>query len=404
MRIPLARSAQFASALSDRPDWRSAVDEITHAVRTRLDGPATWAAVFVSNAWTEHLPALANRLAEALGTPHVVGCTAESLVGRSRELEWRPGISVLAARMPTSPLCFSLEYLHTPDGGTFVGWPDEWLDQTGHEGTLLILADPFSFPTDYLLERLAEDHPKLRAAGGMASGATAPGESRLLRGQSILNRGAVVCYFSSAYPMAHIVSQGCRPIGHPLVITRAERNLLYELGGKPALAQLQAIFDELPNHEKELLREGLHLGRVVNEYQERFEAGDFLIRNVLGVDRASGALVVADSLRIGQTVQFHIRDPQTADAELHQLLLPYRGQAFQGGLLFTCNGRGTRMFPSADHDARAISQALGDVPLAGFFAQGEIGPIGNRNFVHGFTASLLLFRDPDTPAVLQGGQ
>jgi small ligand-binding sensory domain FIST len=181
------------------------------------------------------------------------------------------------------------------------------------------------------------------------------------------------------------------------VVTRAQRNILYELGGKPALAQLRALFETLPTSEQRLVQRALHVGRVVSEYQERFEQGDFLIRNVVGIDPSSGAIAVGDYFRPGQTVQFHLRDEAAADAELKQLLASAQrrlGQPPLGGLLFTCNGRGRRMFSHPDHDAAAVRRVWPDLPLAGFFAQGELGPVGPHNFLHGFTASLALFSAP----------
>ena len=239
----------------------------------------------------------------------------------------------------------------------------------------------------------------MHVIGGMASGAATPGESRLLFGRQSLDTGAVAVLLSGAVQPRSIVSQGCRPIGKHFVITKADRNVVYQLGGKPAVVQLHEILAQLATSEQEMVRNGLHLGRVVSEYQDRFEHGDFLVRNVMGIDRESGALVIGDYIRVGQTVKFHIRDWQTADADLRQLLAEGRraaaGEPF-GALLFTCNGRGTRLFPEPHHDARAISNAFGEIPLAGFFAAGEIGPVAGKNFVHGFTASIALFERPGT--------
>jgi small ligand-binding sensory domain FIST len=178
------------------------------------------------------------------------------------------------------------------------------------------------------------------------------------------------------------------------VVTKAERNIIFELGGKPALVQLREVFSALPTREQQLVQEALHVGRVVSEYQDRFEQGDFLVRNVVGIDSQSGAVAIGDYIRPGQTVQFHVRDEEAASAELAQLLAAARDKSSvlpAGALLFTCNGRGTRMFSQPHHDAAAIAQVFGPLPLAGFFAQGEIGPIGRQNFVHGFTASVALF-------------
>ncbi len=385
-----SRSA-FAAALSDAPTARQAIEEATRLVSNQLDQEPTWVCLFVSAAWRDELESIVQHVIPTLGTDNVVGCTAESLIGTQRELEDQPGLCLWAAKFQERPACFALDFVTTPDGGSCVGWPEWWITGASKTGTLVILADPFSFPADYMLEALFDEHPKLKAVGGMASGAMAPGECRLVLGGSILDRGAVVTWLPPSIAVRHVVAQGCRPVGRSFVITRAERNVVYELGGRPALEQLYRTFTELPNHEQQLMQQAVHLGRVVDEHQAQFGLGDFLIRNVIGADRQTGALFVADYLRVGQTVQFHIRDENTADSELRELLARVAQPPPHAGLLFSCNGRGTRLFSVPNHDAIAVADCLGQIPLAGFFAQGEIGPIGHRNFVHGFTASLILF-------------
>jgi small ligand-binding sensory domain FIST len=199
-----------------------------------------------------------------------------------------------------------------------------------------------------------------------------------------------------AVGLRSIVSQGCRPVGRPFVITRAAENVIQELGGRPALERLQQLWQELTPEERELFQQAPHLGLVMNEYQGEFRRGDFLVRNVLGFDRSSGALVITDRVRVGQTVQFHVRDAGAADEDLRALLRLDAGAHERrpaGALVFSCNGRGTRLFPEPDHDARAVRAEAGAVPLAGFFAQGELGPVGGQNFLHGFTASVALFEE-----------
>jgi small ligand-binding sensory domain FIST len=288
----------------------------------------------------------------------------------------------------------------TPEGSVIEGWADSLPAEWSPDDFLIALGEPFSFPADFLLERLNEDQPNVPVLGGMASGGMSPGENRLIFGGSIVDEGAVVVHVSGAIRLRTVVSQGCRPIGRPLVVTKAERNVIYELGGKPSFMQLREIFDTLPTSEQRLVQTALHIGRVVSEYKERFDHGDFLIRNVMGIDGNSGAIAIGDYLRPGQTVQFHIRDEEASDAELKQLLAAARNshrRAPLGSLLFTCNGRGTRMFSQPHHDVQAVAAAFGPIPLAGFFAQGEIGPIGKQNFVHGFTASVGLFYPVDDP-------
>jgi small ligand-binding sensory domain FIST len=222
----------------------------------------------------------------------------------------------------------------------------------------------------------------------MASAAQGPGGNRLVLDDRVLDHGAVAVMCSKDVPVRAVVSQGCRPVGQPFTITRAERNVVYELAGQPAMSRLQDLAAGLDNAERDLLRQGLHLGVVVDEHKLDFRRGDFLVRNLLGGDQRTGSLAVGEAVEVGQTVQFHVRDAEAADEDLRALLSGVEGA---GALLFTCNGRGTRLFGAPDHDVTVIDDLLGPVPVAGAFCAGEIGPVGGRNHLHGFTASLAVF-------------
>ncbi len=213
-----------------------------------------------------------------------------------------------------------LEFQRTPEGGSFVGWPDELPASWPAGSALLMLGEPFSFPADALLERLGEDQPGIPVLGGMASGAHSPGENLVFLGDEAFASGAVAVLIHGDVRIRSVVSQGCRPIGRPMVVTKADRQVIFELSGKPALAQLQELFAELSEREQQLAQRGLHVGRVINEYQDKFTRGDFLVRNCIGADRASGAIAIGDFVRPGQTVQFHVRDADTADEDLRELL------------------------------------------------------------------------------------
>ncbi len=292
------------------------------------------------------------------------------------------------------PFCLAPE--QTPDGLSLLGWPDSLVDSDPKESLLLLFGDPFTLPIDSLLSQVNEDHPGLPVVGGMTSGARGAGESRLLLDKGVHALGAVGVHLRGRIGARTIVSQGCRPVGKPMVVTGVHENIIESLGGQTPLAQLQELWPTLCTSEQELFRNGFHIGRVMNEYQGEFSRGDFLVRNVMGLDQKSGALAITDHLRVGQTVQFHVRDAQSATEDLHTLLKRDRKNERcppAGGLVFTCNGRGQRLFGTPDHDAQAIRAEMGAIPLAGFFAQGELGPIGRQNFIHGFTASVLLFED-----------
>jgi small ligand-binding sensory domain FIST len=286
----------------------------------------------------------------------------------------------------------------TPDeGAAVIGWPGDPLDEQdgeGGPGTLLLFADPFTFRSDFLLDRVAEGtlgDPGMRVIGGLASAAMHPGGNRLTVDGDTYRSGAVGAYLrGGSVAVGTVVSQGCRPVGRPYVVTRAEGQFLIELGGKPALSRFQETVAAATDEERELMRTGPQIGCVVNEARDEFDRGDFLVRGVLGADQNVGAIAVGDVVPVGRTVQFHIRDAASADEDLRSHLT---GAEADAALLFTCNGRGQHLFGQADHDASAVNELIGPIPLAGCFCAGEVGPIGDQNFLHGFTASLALFRE-----------
>lgn len=376
---------RFASALSQHPVAAHAVGETAGTILERLDGDDPDLLVcFVSPHFVGAFEDLAFALRNLLEPQVVLGATVVSVIGDGREIEHAPAMSLFAACLPDATLTpVALEVASTPDGNAVVGWPE----LEGDPGTLLAVADPFSFPVDGFLRRLNEDRPSLSVIGGVASAADAPGGNRLLLDDTVMDHGAVGVFVDGP-EIRSVVSQGCRPIGRPLVVTRANRNFVEELAGAPALERLQELAAAATEEEQALLRTGLHVGVVVDEHRHDFGRGDFLVRNVLGADQASGALAVGEQVEVGQTVQFHVRDAAAADEDLRALLT---GQAAAGALVFTCNGRGERLFGTPDHDAGVVASILGPIPAAGAFCAGEIGPVGGRNFLHGFTASVALF-------------
>jgi len=259
-----------------------------------------------------------------------------------------------------------------------------------------MICDPFSFPADGLLAHLNEHVPGAVVMGGMASGGLRSRQTRLFLDGRVLSRGAVGAHLPRV-EVHPLVAQGCRPVGNPYIITRADGNVIHELGGRQPLARLRELAAMLPGRDQELLAQGVHLGVVIDEYRAEPGQGDFLIRGVVGADPESGAMVVGDEIQVGRTVQFHVRDADSADQDLRRALdresAALGGRRPAGALLFTCNGRGSRLFSEPDHDAGLIAKMLGEIPVAGFFCAGELGPVGRRNFLHTFTASIALFPD-----------
>jgi small ligand-binding sensory domain FIST len=387
----------FAAALSNRPNLTSAIEEATRSIKSALHGAKPdLTIVFVSHHFATRFAELAEVLQEALSTRVLLGCTAEAVVGGARECEDEPALSIWCGVLPGATLTtFELAFEETPDGMLCSGLPDNLGEACNETRAVLVLGEPFTSLPQSILELLRDELPGVPVVGGMASGG-GPGENRLFLVGRMIESGAIGVVLRGGPHIRTIVSQGCRPIGTPFVVTRAERNVIYELGGVPPLQRLQTLYPELPPRDQKLVETGVHLGVVMNEYQDHFQRGDFLIVNVHGADRHTGALATGGLMRVGQTVQFHIRDAATADEDLCHLLDRHRANSPAGSraaLLFTCNGRGTRMFPAPNHDAAAVQQHLGPLPLAGLFAQGELGPVGDKNYIHGFTASIAVFEE-----------
>lgn len=379
----------FAAGLSEHPLPTEAVGEAVGQVLDQWGEdpavvPPDVAVFFVSAHHVGALEDVATAVRGLLRPRVLLGCTTTAVIGGAREVEGGPGISLLAAHLPgaeLSPVALRVE--PTPDGPAVVGWPEE-----RNAGTLLALVDPFTFPGDAFLTRLNEERPGIRVIGGLASAGRGPGGNRLVVDDHVTPEGAVGVFLGAGVDVVTVVSQGCRPVGQPWVVTRATGDVIHELAGKPALERLSETVGSLADRERDLLQHGLHIGLVVDEHRTQFERGDFLVRNVLGVDRARGAIAVGSLVEVGQTVQFHVRDAASADEDLREMLAGTKADA---ALLFTCTGRGRHLFGDADHDASVVETLLGPLPVSGMFCAGELGPVGGRNFLHGFTASLALF-------------
>ena len=385
----------YAVGVSTDSDFDIAAEAAVGKIREQLNGPIDLLVVFSSNYPSEKVVRMSEH-ARSLSPTHLVGCNCMGVIGQKSEMmEGDPALVIWAAQMPQTKITtFELQYERSSDGAAFTGWPDD-ATVLQSDGLLMALADPFSFPMDLLLVQMNEDRPGLPIVGGMASGSNQPGKWNLFFDDRIADSGAAMVSFQGEHLPLPMVSQACRPIGNPMIVTGCERNVVQTLGGRPAVEQLFELFDSLPTREQKLVNTGLNMGLAVTEYKDSFGFGDYLIRNVLGIDKNTGAITVGDYVRVGQTVQFHVRDHETASADLNQIcdhLLKTNELNVESALIFSCNGRGPRMFPEPDHDSTALSDKFGIDSIAGFFAGGEIGPVGEKNFLHGFTASCLVFR------------
>jgi small ligand-binding sensory domain FIST len=350
--------------------------------------PADLVAVFAASSNLDSIEDGLAAVEARLGSRALMGCGAQGVLGDGREVE-EGGVVVWAASLGGGDVqSFHLEPVATgEDGLVIAGLPE--LDDAD---AVFMLADPYSFPVEPLLAQLGEDFPGLPIIGGLAS-ARGPDGSVLLYDDAVVDSGAVGAVLRGVDVRA-CVSQGARPIGPEMVITAADGNVVHELASRPALVRLREAIGELDTEERMLAANGLLLGIVIDENRPEYERGDFLVRGLVDVDEQTGAVTVGDLVRVGQTARLQVRDGASADEDLRDVLMRQLRELPAppaGALMFTCNGRGVAMFGSPDHDATALEDAFGRVPAAGFFCAGEIGPVGQRNFLHGFTATMAVF-------------
>ena len=385
---------RYAATISQHPVPVEAVGECVGDILEKFGSlRPDLVVVFASDHYVGAMSDINDAVRKLLEPESLIGCTAAAIAGGGLEVEDGPALSIWAAHWGGGRTrTMLLETIQQDGDMRIIGWPDD----AEPTGTLLMLADPLSFPTAEFLQMRNANLPRLTVVGGLASAARGPGGNRLLIDDREVSHGAVAVLLDERVPTWTAVSQGCRPIGQPMTITKVERNVIHELAGKSAIARLQEVAAAMPDEERELLRNGLHVGIVIDEHQIDFSRGDFLVRNVLGVDPSMGSVAVGEVLEVGQTVQFHVRDAASADDDLRVVA----GRAMrtkrcaEAALLFTCNGRGRHLFGTPNHDAEML-QDIGDgnVALGGMFCAGEIGPIGGKAFLHGFTASMALFGD-----------
>lgn len=392
MSIP-ALSMRCAAALSTESNLDAAVGEVADDLDAQLGGDVPdLLFVFATHHYGSDLARVAGELVEATGTQALAGCTGSWTTGIGKEAEGSPGLSVLAAVLPKTEVRVT-HLAPSSDGGHGIG---AFQIHDPRRASVILLADPFSFPATPWLKEFHRQYPDVPLAGGLASGGVSSGQNILFAGVEPLNSGGVAIVIEGETRMINAVSQGCRPIGAPLVATKVDGNVVIEFRGEPAAKVLFETLEGLPEADRALFQKGAFVGRAVDASKGSFHSGDLLVRSILGLDpKRHGVAIADDDLRAGSTLQLMVRDAGSATAELQSCLelagLESMGQAV-GGLLFTCGGRGRGMFNKEDHDAGLIESNFGPgFPVAGFSAGGEIGPVGGEPFLHGFTASSAFF-------------
>jgi small ligand-binding sensory domain FIST len=381
-------SMRAGSGLGIGEDWRQALSTALDHALDPLDGEAPdLIAVFASAAYQDDYAALIRHVLERSQATELAGCSASAVIAGDRELEEQPGVALLALRLPPGAL-LSVRHVAADklDSLEMAGLPPP-----ACRGAI-VLADPFTVDVGTLVATLESQYPRTPIVGGLATADPATRATSVFCGSKLHGEGAIVIGVGGSVRLQPVVSQGCEPIGQAWTVTDAQEHIVRSIGGRPAYEVLVDTLQQLEPAERERAGRNLLVGLAMDEYHDEFKRGDFLIRNLVGVDPRSGAIAVAAQPRIGQTLQFQIRDARAADEELRAMLTSARESPSAAALLFACNGRGAGLFGAPDHDARTVREILGPVPLAGLFCNGEIGPVGPSTFLHGFTASLALLR------------
>ena len=395
---------KWSSAVSESTSLGQAVPECAATIRSELGGvSADLVVAFASTHHSAEYEAVPELVRREIGDCVLLGCSGGGVIGAGREVEHRAGFAMTAAHLPNVEIAsFHADQDELPDGDAP---PDRWEELVAipaeKNPDFILLADPFSFDAKSLVSGLDYAFPTSAKIGGLASGAQQQGGNALYLSDDVYSSGAVGVALHGPIAVDTIVAQGCRPIGEPMQITSCSRNILLELDGAKALEGLKKVHDGLNERDRMLARHSLFVGVVMDEFNESPQLGDFLIRNILGADQAYGALVIGELLREGQTVQFHLRDAETSAQDLDALLTKYASEhpiyEEAGALLFECLGRGSHLYGRPDHDTDMFRERVSAMPLTGFFCNGEIGPVGDATFLHGYTSSFGIFRSKLAP-------
>ncbi len=403
---------KWGSTLSRRPDAAGALAEAAEVVARQLDGePPGLLLAFASPHHAAECGRIAALARRRFPAALLVGCTGGGVIGDGREAEEGPALSLTAAALPGVAIAsFHVEMTSLPPPGAA---PAAWRTVAGAapeaRPKFLLLADPFTIDADALITGLDHSYPGAPKFGGLASGGRRAGENRLLLGAGVHRSGAVGVAFSGDVAVDTVIAQGCRPIGKPMLVTRCHGSLLQELDRGQPLKVLGELYGSLTGRDRELMQTSLFIGLDMREERIEYDPGELLVRNLLGADERTGALAVGAGLRPMQVVQFVLRDARTAEEDLRRMLERHRRTEASaarpaGALLFSCLGRGARLFGRADHDTSLFEEKLGPAPLGGFFCSGEIGPVGGTTFLHGYTSAFALFREAQpSPAKASDG-
>ena len=382
--------------------WNQDFDEVrlgqwAKDLRQQLRAPqVSLGLVFMTPRFFSHSKQILETLRVHARIPLLAGCSSISLVAGNEELEENPGIVLALYSLPGAKLdgiYFTQTQVEEAEGQTY--WQELTEITASQTNGWLTFIDPFHLDSESWLRTWNESYSGLPVYGGLSSGVFADQVTQVYLNGDVYEEGGVAISVGGDVKLAGVISQGCTPIGDTWTLTRVEQNLIHKIANRPAYEVLSETVNHMSADEQKKVRGNLFIGLVVNEYLDDFHRGDFLVRNLLGGDPQTGVLAVGAMPRAGQTMQFQRRDAEAATEDMNELLgrthIQLGGATVYGGCLCCCNGRGKHLFGESGHDAQLVQKQFGGIGLSGFFCNGEIGPVGQKNFLHGYTASLALF-------------
>jgi len=389
---------QWKSAISNHQATANALASVIETIEIMLAAPPDLVFAFVSPHHAEEYGLVGKVLRRRFPEAVIIGCSGGGIVGGGFELEGTPGISLTAAYLPgarITPFHLLADQRPTPEASHA-----EWSAALGLEEDpkgMIVLPDPFSFDAQAFAQGVDGAFPDCVLLGGLASGGREPGQHALIMGDEVHHQGAVGVALAGNLVIDPVVAQGCRPVGPPCFITRCDAHLLFELDGRPALDVLEEICGNLSADDLELARGALFVGLVMDPERQSYGQGDFLLRNLLGAMPEERALAVGARLRENHVVQFHVRDARASWADLDSLMAHHAAHcpAPEGALMFSCLGRGANLYGEVGHDTKVVYSHLGEIPMGGFFCNGELGPVAEQTFLHGYTSAIAFFRSAD---------
>jgi small ligand-binding sensory domain FIST len=383
---------EFLSRISTETELDKIFADLSQGVSGRWD----IAFIFISGFNEESTKLIADHIRDGLGLDPLIGCAGFGVIGPGKEIEDSPSVSLLLGRLPgvrCMPFYFDQARYESLTSA------EEWYDlmdvYPNEKPKFIVFTESTNTAMNVFLEGINQSYPDSPVVGALTGVDNNPKQNLFIFNQKYYSQGLLgVCLIGNIH-IETIVSQGCRPIGESYIVTQVEDNIIYELAGRPFYEVLEDVINDATEGDQKLAQDAIFIGIAMNEYKHRMKQGDFMIRLLMAIDDESGAGIITDTVQVGQTVRFHVRDPVSADLDLKSMLNEHKNElvwiAPKGGLIFSCSARGEELFGAQNHDTGLLTEYLGDIPVAGFFSAGELGPVYGKNYLHGVSICIALF-------------